>query len=99
MSSRLKIAAIRSGTEPVGPLPPAAFHRWLDQPIGCPRCSVQYHMVRGWDHTTSRFFERESQPLVRLLTKAVLMGHADNHRVSHFETAGVVVESITAPLR
>jgi hypothetical protein len=31
-----------------------------------------------------------------MLRKAVQLGHANNHRVSHFETSGVVVRSIIA---
>jgi hypothetical protein len=30
-----------------------------------------------------------------LLKKAVFLGHANNHRVSHFETSGVAVRSVT----
>jgi hypothetical protein len=90
----LKIAAIRSGTEPVRQLPAAAFHRWLETPILCPKCSVSYNMVTDWDAATDRWFTESSRPLIRLLTKAVQMGHSNNHRVTHFETAGVVVESV-----
>jgi hypothetical protein len=32
-----------------------------------------------------------------MLKKAIMMGHATGHRVSHYETAGVVVKSYTAP--
>ena len=41
----LTIAAIRSGTDPIGKLPPGAFHRWLDEPINCPKCEASYNLV------------------------------------------------------
>lgn len=91
----LTIAAVRSGTEPVGELPPGSFHRWLDEPILCPKCNVVYNLVVAWDQATSRFFAEESRPLILKLRKAIFMGHGDGHRVTHFETSGVVVTSIT----
>ena len=41
-STELKqtIAAIRSGTEPVGRLPEGAFHRTLETALCCPKCDV-----------------------------------------------------------
>jgi hypothetical protein len=33
--------------------------------------------------------------MIRMLKKAIQMGHGSGHRVSHFETAGVVVKSFT----
>ena len=93
---KLTIAAVRSGAEPAGKLPAAAFHRWLEEPIACPKCSIVYNMVVDWDEAAGRFFDRESLPLIRLLTKAVQMGHGNGHRVTHFETSGVVVVSVTA---
>jgi hypothetical protein len=95
---KLTIAAIRSGTEPVGKLPEGAFHRWLDDPINCPKCAVSYNLVAPWDEAVSKFFPETSRPLIMLLRKAVFLGHANNHRVSHFETSGVVVRSVTAAL-
>jgi hypothetical protein len=95
----LTIAAIRSGTEPVGKLPIAAFHRWLEEPILCPKCDASYNLVAPWDDAVSKFFPEESRRLILLLRKAVFLGHANNHRVSHFETSGVVVRSITGPAR
>ena len=53
----LTIAAIRSGTDPVGKLPEAAFHRWLETPLGCPKCDVSYNLVVDWEQATSRWFE------------------------------------------
>ena len=93
----LTIAAIRSGTDPVGKLPEAAFHRWLETQLGCPKCNVSYNLVVDWEQATSRFFEEDSRGLIRMLKKAIQMGHSSGHRVTHFETAGVVVKSITAP--
>ncbi len=93
---KLTIAAIRSGTEPVGKLPEGAFHRWLEDPIGCPKCAASYNLVAPWDEAAGRFFPETSRPLILLLKKAIFLGHADNHRVSHFETSGVVVRSIVA---
>jgi hypothetical protein len=91
----LTIAAIRSGTEPVGKLPEGAFHRTLETPLGCPKCDVSYNLVVDWERATGRFFEEESRGLVRMLKKAIHMGHGSGHRVSHFETSGVVVKSFT----
>jgi hypothetical protein len=93
---KLTIAAIRSGTEPVGKLPEGAFHRWLDEPIYCPKCEASYNLVAPWDEAVSKFFPDTSRPLITLLRKAVQLGHGNNHRVSHFETSGVVVRSITS---
>ena len=87
------IAAIRSGTDPVGKLPEAAFHRWLEVPLGCPKCDVSYNLVADWEWATGRWFEEESQALIRLLKKAIQLGHGSGHRVTHLETSGVVVKS------
>lgn len=45
MSAHLRIAAIRSGTDPVRRLPIHSFERWLDTPIGCPKCDAVYNLV------------------------------------------------------
>ena len=89
----LTIAAIRSGTDPVGKLPDAAFHRWLEAPLGCPKCDISYNLVVDFDKTTSRWFEEESRGLIRLLKKAIHLGHSSGHQVTHFETSGVIVRS------
>ena len=91
MGVGLTIAAIRSGTEPVGKLPEAAFHRTLETPLGCPKCDVSYNLVVDFEQATGRFFEEESRGLIRMLKKAIFLGHGSGHRVSHFETSGVVV--------
>ena len=93
MSAKLTIAAIRSGTEPIGKLPEAAFHRTLETQLGCPRCDVSYNLIVGWEQASSRRFEEESRGLIRMLKKTILMGHSTDHQVSHFETSGVVVNS------
>ncbi len=95
MSPNLRIAAIRSGTEPLRKLPIHSFEKWLDTPLLCPRCGMTYNLVADWDEATDRWFPEASRPLIRLLSKAIHMGHGTGHRISHFETAGVVVESVT----
>jgi hypothetical protein len=92
---RLKIAAIRSGSEPAGKLPGGAFHRWLETPLACPRCDVTYNLVADWDQANDRWFAEESGALIQRLRKAVMMGHSAHHRVTHYETSGVTVVSIT----
>jgi hypothetical protein len=89
------IAAIRTGHDPVGKLPVAAFHRQLDQQIACPKCSATYNLIVGFDASVGRFFEEESRRPILMLRKAIMLGHADDHRVAHFETSGVVVTSFT----
>ncbi len=93
----LTLAAILSGTDPIGKLPPAAFHRWLEEPLLCPKCDARYNLVCDFDHATGRFFERESLPLLQLLRKAIFMGHAEGHAVTHYETSGVVVRGFALP--
>jgi hypothetical protein len=92
---KLTIAALRSGTDPVGPLPPAAFHRTLEEPLVCPKCHVSYNLVVDYDQSVGRFFEQESRPLILLLKKTILIGHSHGHRITHFETSGVVVKRYT----
>jgi hypothetical protein len=95
MRARHSVAAIRSGTDPVGKLPEAAFHRTLETQLGCPKCDVTYNLIVDYEWATGRFFEEESRGPIRMLKKAIQMGHATGHRVTHFETAGVVVKSFT----
>jgi hypothetical protein len=90
------IAAIRSGSEPVGKLPEGAFHRTLETQVGCPKCDVSYNLVVDWEWANGRWFEEESRGGIRMLQKAIQMGHGTGHRVSHFETSGVGVKSYTA---
>lgn len=85
------LAAIRSGTDPAAPLPPAAFHRWLEEPIYCPKCAATYVLVADYDEAISRHFANDSRRHLQMLRKAVLLGHAGDHRITHFETNGVAV--------
>ena len=87
------IAAIRTGRDPVGRLPEAAFHRTLDQQLVCPRCSATYNLVVDFNAAVGRFFEEESRRPIMMLRKAIHLDHASGHRTIHFETAGVVVTS------
>jgi hypothetical protein len=91
----LRIAAIRSGSEPVRKLSSGSFHRWLETPLACPKCDATYNLAVDWDQSTDRWFSETSRPLITLLKKAIHMGHRTNHRVTHFETEGVIVESVT----
>jgi hypothetical protein len=93
----LILAAIRSGHDPIAPLPPASFHRWLDDPILCPKCDASYNLVCDYDQAVGRFFEIESRKLILMLRKAIFLGHGNGHKVPHFETAGVVVTSHIPP--
>jgi hypothetical protein len=92
----LVIAAIRTGHDPVGKLPEAAFHRTLEMQIVCPKCDATYNLVVDYNLSIGRFFEEESRRPIMMLRKAVMLGHSNGHRVAHFETAGVVVTSHTA---
>ena len=93
----LVIAAIRTGHDPVGKLPDAAFHRTLEQQINCPKCDATYNLVVDYNSAIGRFFEEESRRPIMMLRKAIMLGHGNGHRVVHFETAGVVVTSFALP--
>ena len=93
---KLKLAAVRSGTEPVGALPSGSFPTTLDTQVICPRCDATYNVIADWDQANDRWFGERSQPLIRMLKKAIMLGHADEHRVTHFETEGVVVTAPTS---
>jgi hypothetical protein len=92
----LRIAAIRSGSEPVRKLRVNTFARILETPLSCPKCDATYNLAVDWDQSADRWFPETSRPLITLLKKAIMMGHSTNHRVTHFETEGVIVESVTA---
>ena len=94
----LRIAAIRSGTDPVRKLTTGSFHRWLETPLTCPKCDATYNLAVDWDQSSDRWFSETSRPLITLLKKAIFMGHTTDHRVTHFETEGVIVESVTPPV-
>ena len=89
----LTIAAIRVGTDPVGKLPEASFHRWLETQLLCPKCDATYNLVCDYNAATGRHFAEESRRLILMLKKAIAMSHGNDHRISHFETSGVVVTS------
>ena len=89
----LILAAIRTGHDPVGKLPEAAFHHWLEDQLTCPKCDATYNLVCEYNASVGRFFEEESRRLIMLLRKAIFLGHGNGHRIVHFETAGVVVRS------
>lgn len=93
----LLLAAIRTGTDPVGKLPEAAFHHWLEDQLTCPKCDATYNLVCDYNASVSRFFEENSRRHLQMLRKAIFLGHGGGHRVSHFETNGVVVTSHTPP--
>jgi len=91
------LAAIKSGTDPVAPLPPAAFHRTLEEPIYCPKCDASYNVVADYDWAISRHFESESHRHITMLRKTIFRGHAHGHHITHFETNGVVVTAHPSP--
>ncbi len=93
----LILAAVRTGHDPVGKLPEGAFHRWLEEPLLCPKCHATYNVVAEYNASVGRFFGEESRRLIQLLKKAIFLGHGDGHRIAHFETAGVVVTSFPGP--
>jgi hypothetical protein len=85
------LAAIRSGTDPVAALPPATFHRTLEEPVHCPKCEATYMVVADYDWAISRHFHTESRRHLTMLRKAIFQDHALDHRTTHFETNGVIV--------
>jgi hypothetical protein len=91
------IAAIRSGTDPIAPLPPATFHRTLEDPILCPKCEATYMLVLDYDHAIARHFDNDSRRHLTMLRKAIFLDHALDHRTTHFETNGVVVTPHAKP--
>lgn len=95
--SRHVVVALKSGTDPIVPLPPAAFHRTLETPIYCPKCEATYFLIADYDWAISRHFEEESRHHLTLLHKTIRLGHDHGHRITHFETNGVVVSRHTRP--
>src|ERR1700729_4164293 len=94
----LRIAAIRSGSDPVRKLTGGSFPRALETPLICPKCDATYNLMVDYDQSVNRWFSEDSRPLITLLAKAIFMGHSTDHRVTHFETEGVIVESLILPL-
>lgn len=93
----LILAAIRSGTDPLAPLPPGAFHRWLEEPIYCPKCDATYLLVADYAQATSRHFANDTRRHFAMLRKAIFLDHGSAHRTTHFETNGVVITRHTPP--
>jgi hypothetical protein len=91
------LVAIKSGTDPIVPLPAAAFHRTLESPIYCPKCEATYFLIVDYDWAISRHFDEESRHHLTLLRKTIRIGHDHGHRITHFETNGVVVTRHTHP--
>ena len=91
------LVAIKSGTYPIVPLPAAAFHRTLETPLYCPKCEATYFLIADYDWAISRHFEEESRQHLMLLRKTIKFGHDHGHRITHFETNGVVVTRHTGP--
>jgi hypothetical protein len=87
------IAAVRSGTDPIAPLPPGAFTRTLEEPVYCPKCDAYYLLIADYEASVNKFFPQETRRHISLLRKAVFQGHSTDHRVTHFETNGVTVIS------
>jgi hypothetical protein len=94
---RHTIAAIRSGTDPVGPLPTASFHRWLEDPVYCPKCDASYQLVADYDWAVTKYFQDESRRHFAVLRKAITQGHSDGHHITHFETNGVALTRHNPP--
>jgi hypothetical protein len=89
------IAAIKLGSDPIAPLPPASFHRTLEEPLYCPKCEATYSLIADFDWAISRHFEEESRRHLSLLKKTIFRGHSAGHRITHFETNGVTVTAHT----
>lgn len=89
--ARNVLVAIKSGTDPIAPLPAAAFHRTLETQLCCPKCEAAYFLIADYDWAISRHFEEESRQHFTLLRKTIKFGHDHGHRITHFETNGVVV--------
>lgn len=87
----LILAALQSGTDPLVPLPPATFHRTLEDPLICPKCHTTYNIVVDYDQAVGRYFRDESRRHFALLRKAIFSEHSTGHRSTHIETNGVTV--------
>ena len=89
----LTIAAIRSGSEACGPLPPGSFHRWLEEHLLCPKCDVIYQVVVDYDASVGRWFDEAAFPLLNRLRRAIFLDHERGHKTTHFESSGVSIKS------
>ena len=68
----LVIAAIRTGTDPVGKLPEAAFHTQLDLQLHCPKCDATYNLLCDYTASLGRHFPEQSRKLILLLRNCYL---------------------------
>ena len=91
------LVALKSGTDPIAPLPAAAFHRTLETPIYCPKCDATYFVLADYDWAVTRHFEEEARHHLALLRKTIRFGHDHGHRITHLETNGVAVTRHTQP--
>jgi hypothetical protein len=91
------LVALKSGTDPIAPLPAAAFHRTLETPLYCPKCEATYFLLADYDWAISRHFEDESRRHLTLLRNTIKLGHNHGHRITHLETNGVAVTRHTHP--
>lgn len=72
-------------------MPPGAFTRQLEETLYCPKCDAYYLLHADYEASVNRYFEQETRRHISLLKKAIQRGHLAGHRVTHFETNGVVV--------
>lgn len=91
------LAAIASGTDPLAPLPPATFHRTLEDMISCPKCQATYMLVVDYDWAVSMHFAGESRRHMAMLKKAIFLEHGADHPTTHFETNGVTITRHARP--
>ncbi len=62
-------------------------------PSIAPNATPPYNLVVEWDQFIDRHFEQNARLLITMLRKAIFQDHSTNHRITHFETSGVVVKS------
>jgi uncharacterized C2H2 Zn-finger protein len=91
------LVAIKLGTDPVVPLPRAAFHRTLEEYLYCPKCDATYSLLADYDWAVSRHFRDDVRMHISLLKRALLRGHSTDHRITHFESNGVTVSAHQKP--
>ncbi|MDE1155586.1 MAG: hypothetical protein PW735_07610 [Acidobacteriaceae bacterium] len=85
------LVALQPGTDPIAPLPPAAFHRTLEEPIYCPKCEATYYLLADYDWVISRHFEDESRRHKAMLKKSIFLEHTLGHPTLHLESNGVII--------
>jgi hypothetical protein len=57
----LRIAAIRSGSDPVRKLVGRSFHRALETQLICQKCDATYILMVDYDQSNDRWFPDESR--------------------------------------